>query len=95
MDSIKILYLVTIAFYSFNLLGSSKCILFPTCDQQVSAILKHCYSRNIAVVPQSGNTSLVGGSVPVYDEVILSIRKLNQHFAFDPYSGMHVSNQLL
>ena len=37
---------------------------------QVSQILKYCNSRSLAVVPQGGNTGLVGGSVPVHDEVI-------------------------
>lgn len=36
---------------------------------QVSQILKYCNSRHIAVVPQGGNTGLVGGSIPVFDEV--------------------------
>lgn len=36
---------------------------------QVSHILKYCNSRRLAVVPQGGNTGLVGGSVPVFDEV--------------------------
>ena len=36
---------------------------------QVSEILKYCNSRSLAVVPQGGNTGLVGGSVPVFDEV--------------------------
>jgi D-2-hydroxyglutarate dehydrogenase len=36
---------------------------------QVSQILKYCNSRCLAVVPQGGNTGLVGGSVPVFDEV--------------------------
>lgn len=38
---------------------------------QVSQILKYCDSRSLAVVPQGGNTGLVGGSVPVFDEVVL------------------------
>lgn len=38
---------------------------------QVSQILKYCDSRSLAVVPQGGNTGLVGGSVPVFDEVLL------------------------
>lgn len=38
---------------------------------QISQILKYCNSRCLAVVPQGGNTGLVGGSVPVFDEVIL------------------------
>lgn len=37
---------------------------------QVSQILKYCNSRSLAVVPQGGNTGLVGGSVPVFDEVM-------------------------
>lgn len=36
---------------------------------QVSQILKYCDSRSLAVVPQGGNTGLVGGSVPVFDKV--------------------------
>lgn len=36
---------------------------------QVSQILKYCNSRCLGVVPQGGNTGLVGGSVPVFDEV--------------------------
>jgi hypothetical protein len=36
---------------------------------QVSSILRYCNERFIAVVPQGGNTGLVGGSVPVHDEV--------------------------
>lgn len=37
---------------------------------QVSQILQYCDSRRLAVVPQGGNTGLVGGSVPVFDEVL-------------------------
>ena len=38
---------------------------------QVSQVLRHCNERQLAVVPQGGNTGLVGGSVPVFDEVAL------------------------
>ncbi|VDK45564.1 unnamed protein product [Anisakis simplex] len=68
--------------------GTSKCVLFPSSADQVSAILRHCYSRNIAVVPQSGNTGLVGASVPVYDEIVLSMKKFNKNFHFDPNAGV-------
>eukprot|EP00392_Amoebophrya_sp_AT5.2_P002630 g2635.t1 len=44
-------------------------VLRPKTVQQVSKILKHCNARRLAVVPQGGNTGLVGGSVPVFDEV--------------------------
>lgn len=46
----------------------SSCALISSL--QVSQILKYCNSRSLAVVPQGGNTGLVGGSVPVFDEVM-------------------------
>ncbi|XP_022751413.1 D-2-hydroxyglutarate dehydrogenase, mitochondrial-like isoform X2 [Durio zibethinus] len=48
--------------------GSSKLLLQPRSTEEVSQILKYCNSRCLAVVPQGGNTGLVGGSVPVFDE---------------------------
>ncbi|KAI6226124.1 FAD-binding PCMH-type domain-containing protein [Aphelenchoides fujianensis] len=68
--------------------GQSKCVLTPESAEHVSAILRHCYARRLAVVPQSGNTGLVGGSVPVFDEIVLSMRKLNKHFKLHPSSGI-------
>ena len=40
----------------------------------------------IFVVPQGGNTGLVGGSVPVNDEVVLSLLKMNKIRKFDAVS---------
>lgn len=59
----------------------------PTNVHEVSEIIRHCYERRLAIVPQSGNTGLVGGSVPVYDEIILSLSKVKKIFDFDPQSG--------
>ena len=55
---------------------------------EVSAIMKHCNERGLAVVPQGGNTGLVGGSVPVFDEIILSTSAMNSIQAFDEVSGI-------
>lgn len=41
----------------------------------------------MAVVPQGGNTGLVGGSVPVFDEVIINTRRMNNIISFDEVSG--------
>lgn len=49
--------------------GQSKLALRPKSTEEVSKILRYCNERKIAVVPQGGNTGLVGGSVPVKDEV--------------------------
>jgi FAD/FMN-containing dehydrogenase len=51
-------------------------------ESQVAEILKFCNSRCLAVVPQGGNTGLVGGSVPVFDEVsILRADLLSSRFS--------------
>lgn len=53
----------------------------------MSAVLSYCNARRLAVVPQGGNTGLVGGSVPVFDEVVLSTRRMTRLVTFDPVSG--------
>ncbi|KAJ1879816.1 D-lactate ferricytochrome c oxidoreductase, partial [Coemansia sp. S17] len=53
--------------------GNSQLVLRPKTTEQVSQILQYCNTHNIAVVPQGGNTGLVGGSVPVHDEIVLSL----------------------
>lgn len=71
--------------------GSSTTVLKPKTTQQVSEILRWCNERRIGVVPQGGNTGLVGGSVPVRDELILSLSNMNKVRDFDPVSGQYHS----
>ncbi len=47
--------------------GKSKLALLPENSEQISQILSYCNTNKLAVVPQGGNTGLVGGSVPVFD----------------------------
>lgn len=70
--------------------GSSPLLLRPRDTKQVSEVLQHCNARRLAVVPQGGNTGLVGGSVPVHDEVILSTSSMNRIVSFDEVSGVLV-----
>jgi len=44
----------------------------------------------LAVVPQGGNSGLVGGSVPVFDEIVINMNRMNQIRSFDEVSGMLV-----
>lgn len=69
-------------------IGTSKLLLKPKTTKEVSDILTYCNSRRLAVVPQGGNTGLVGGSVPVFDEIILSTSLMNQVLSFDDVSGI-------
>ncbi|KAH7836090.1 hypothetical protein Vadar_032608 [Vaccinium darrowii] len=70
--------------------GSSTLVLQPRTTEEVSWILKYCNSRCLAVVPQGGNTGLVGGSVPVFDEVIITMGSMKNIISFDKVSGILV-----
>ncbi|KAG2502831.1 hypothetical protein JM18_009629, partial [Phytophthora kernoviae] len=70
--------------------SSHQMVLKPKTTEQVSAILKYCNERNLPVVPQGGNTGLVGGSVPVYDEIVLSTSSMSNVVSFDEVSGILV-----
>jgi FAD/FMN-containing dehydrogenase len=39
-------------------------------------------------VPQGGNTGVVGGSVPIDDELILSLKGMNEIYTFDEINGI-------
>jgi len=71
--------------------GHSTTVLKPKTTQQVSEIVKWCNEKHIGIVPQGGNTGLVGGSVPVKDEVILSLANMATVRSFDPVSGNYHS----
>ena len=60
--------------------GKTPMVLFPENTQMVSRILKYCNEHNIKLVPQSGNTGLVGGSIPDQsnNEVLLSLKRMNK-----------------
>lgn len=68
--------------------GKSTTVLRPKTTEQVSAIMKHCWDRRIGVVPQGGNTGLVGGGVPLQSELILSLGNMSKIRSFDPVTGM-------
>lgn len=67
--------------------GHSQLLLKPKSTEEVSKIMAYCYQERIAVVPQGGNTGLVGGGTPVYDEVILSTEAMKEIRHFDDVSG--------
>ncbi|KAJ7169691.1 FAD-binding domain-containing protein [Mycena filopes] len=72
--------------------GSATTVLKPKTTQQVSEIVRWCASRDIAIVPQGGNTGLVGGSVPLKDELVVSLASMNTVRSFDPVSGILVAD---
>ncbi|EQL01539.1 hypothetical protein G6O67_006860 [Ophiocordyceps sinensis] len=67
--------------------GQCTLVLRPASTDHVSRILSYCNDRLLAVVPQGGNTGLVGGSVPVFDEIVISMARMNRVHSFDDASG--------
>jgi D-lactate dehydrogenase (cytochrome) len=58
--------------------GRSPLVLRPGAVAEVAAILKLANDTSTAIVPQGGNTGLVGGQTPHNGEVVLSLRRLDR-----------------
>ena len=71
--------------------GRSKVLLLPSTTGEVSRVLARCNARGLAVVPQGGNTGLVGGGVPVHDEVVVNLRNMRSVTSVDGSAGVVVT----
>ena len=58
--------------------GHSPLVLRPGSTAEVSEICKLATAHKIALVPQGGNTGLVGGQTPHNGEVVISLRRLDK-----------------
>ncbi|KYH03103.1 FAD-binding oxidoreductase [Bradyrhizobium sp. DOA1] len=58
--------------------GRSPLVLRPGSTAEVSEICKLASQHRIALVPQGGNTGLVGGQTPHNGEVVVSLRRLDK-----------------
>jgi FAD/FMN-containing dehydrogenase len=67
--------------------GHSPLVLRPGSTAEVSAICKLASEHRIALVPQGGNTGLVGGQTPHNGEVVISMRRLDKIREIDAASN--------
>src|ERR1700712_41505 len=67
--------------------GRSPLVLRPGSTAEVSAICKLASEHRIALVPQGGNTGLVGGQTPHHGEVVISMRRMDRIREVDPSSS--------
>ncbi|MDQ1454703.1 MAG: hypothetical protein QOH28_323 [Actinomycetota bacterium] len=67
--------------------GVSPAVVRPGTVDEVAAVLRLCNAERTAVVPQGGNTGLVGGSVPLHGELVLDVRRLDAIGPVDPRTG--------
>jgi FAD/FMN-containing dehydrogenase len=65
--------------------GRALAVVRPADTAQVAAVLRACATHGASVVPQGGNTGLVGGGVPDASgtQVLLSLTRLNRIRAID------------
>ncbi|MDQ6696861.1 MAG: FAD-binding oxidoreductase [Actinomycetota bacterium] len=67
--------------------GATPAVIRPADTAEVAEVVKACVDAGAAIVPQGGNTGLVGGSVPLADEIVVSLRRLDHLGVVDRVSG--------
>ncbi|MEM6413628.1 MAG: FAD-binding oxidoreductase [Pseudomonadota bacterium] len=70
--------------------GAPVAIVAPSTTEEVSAVLKSCADKRLAVTPQGGNTGLVGGQMPTNGEVLLSLKRMNKIRSVSPLDNAMV-----
>src|ERR1700735_2168199 len=58
-------------------------VVLPQTTEQVAAVLAHCHSNGVRVLPRGGGTSLSGGALPMQDAVVLGMMRMNQILNID------------
>ncbi len=64
--------------------GRAVAVVRPANTGQVADVLRVCARHGVGVVPQGGNTGLVGGGVPRDGEVLLSLTRLDRVGEVEP-----------
>ena len=71
--------------------GKTPLILKPATTEEVSRILALANETGTAVVPQGGNTGLVGGQIPFGNEIVVSLSRLNRIRSVDPRGNVMIA----
>ena len=73
-------------------IGKTPVVLRPGSTEEVSRILALAHAEGVAIVPQAGNTGLVGGQIPSTEgnEIVLSVSRLNKVRNVDAAGGTFV-----
>ena len=68
-----------------NYLGTALAVVRPASTEEVAGVVKLCAAERVAIVPQGGNTGLVGGGMPHENgrEIVLSLTRMNRILAVD------------
>ena len=58
--------------------GEALALVRPANTAEVAAVVAACAEAKTPIVPQGGNTGLVGGQIPLGPEIVLSLKRLNR-----------------
>src|SRR5271169_2938193 len=66
--------------------GATRLVVRPASTAEVAAVVRICGEAKLPIVPQGGNTGLVGGGVPPEDghNIVLALGRMNRIRAIDP-----------
>ncbi|HYZ65065.1 MAG TPA: FAD-binding oxidoreductase [Acetobacteraceae bacterium] len=66
--------------------GRTPAVVRPASTEQLAAVVTLCCARRVPMVPQGGNTSMVGGAVPSEDgtQLVISLARMNRVRDLDP-----------
>lgn len=64
--------------------GTEALVVRPGSHDEVVEVVRLCRRHGSPIVPQGGNTGLVGGSVPLHGEVLVSLARLRAIGPVDP-----------
>ncbi|MEE8084566.1 MAG: FAD-binding oxidoreductase, partial [Alphaproteobacteria bacterium] len=69
--------------------GAAAAVLRPVSTEETAAVVTICAETGTSIVPQGGNTGLVGGSVPEPsgDAVVLNLGRMNKVRELDPLNN--------
>lgn len=73
--------------------GAAAAMASPATVEEVVAVVALCSAHDVPIVPQGGNTSMVGGATPpaAGDALLLSLRRMNRIRRLDPEAGLVVA----
>src|SRR5260370_12462922 len=66
--------------------GATRLVVRPASTAEVATVVQICAEAKLPIVPQGGNTGLVGGGVPPEDgdNIVLALGRMNHIRAIDP-----------
>jgi FAD/FMN-containing dehydrogenase len=72
--------------------GAAAAMLSPACTEEVAAVVRLCAEQRVPIVPQGGNSSMVGGATPDSSAgaLLLSLRRMNRIRSLDPTANLAV-----